>query len=295
MQNNTKKLFTDYFMSVAGAIIFSAALNLFIVPYNLLSANFTGVAQIVRGLIMEYSGLPIPESFNLTGLLLAVIDIPLIILGYRHMDRHFFIKTILASVATTVAISVIPVPAAPLLDSILTSGIIGGIVAGFGVGLTLRSGGSGGGVDIVGILMVKRNPNFSVGQISIVIGAAVLVYALFQYDLNLVVYSGIYTVVYSVTLDKVHYQTIKTGAMVFAMNESQDKQVRRYITETLSRGATCWTATGAYTGEDVYISYSVVSKSEALALRRELQHVDPDIFVVFTDGMDVIGQYESHL
>ena len=290
-KQTAKELAWDYTLAIVGSVIFSVGLNLFIMPYGLLSANFTGVAQILDGVIKQHSGLPIPASFSLVGIIISIINIPLILVSYRQMSRQFFIKTILACVAGPVSISLIPIPAQPLLDSIITSCIIGGLITGFGAGVVLRSGGSGGGVDIVGLLITKRNPQFSVGKISIMIGTVVLAYALLQGDLNLVVYSTIYTVVSNLTLDKVHYQTIKTGAMIFSKTEA----AQQFINRTFGRGVTCWKGYGAYSKEEMYVCYAVISKAEAVRLRREMRLLDPAAFIVFSDGLDVMGNYESHL
>lgn len=291
MELQKRQLAWEYTLALLGAALFSAALNIFIMPYGLLSANLTGVAQILTKFIMDSGRLPIPPQFNLTGLILGLFNVPLILLSLRHMSRHFLIKTVLASSAITVFISLIPVPAAPVLDSVITSSIIGGILTGCGSGIILRGGGSGGGVDVLGVMLTKKFPRLSVGKISIIVGALVLLYCLLQNDVNLVVYSAIYTVVYSLALDKVHYQTIKTGAMIFSKTQVGNE----YITKKLGRGANCWEGASAYTGQKLYISYAVISKDEAVRLRRELRALDPAAFIVFQDGLDVQGNYESHL
>ena len=79
-----------------------------------------------------------------------------------------------------------PVPSGPIIEDPLTACILGGIIAGFGSGLTLRNGGSAGGTDILGMYFAKKYPDFSVGKIQNIISAGVYCYCLFRYDIQMV-------------------------------------------------------------------------------------------------------------
>ena len=51
----------------------------------------------------------------------------------------------------------------------LAACLIGGIITGAGIGITLKAGGSGGGIDILGVYFTKKYKNFSVGKLGIII------------------------------------------------------------------------------------------------------------------------------
>ena len=76
------------------------------------------------------------------------------------------------------------VPTTPLVDDILTNCIIGGIVTGFGIGLTLRCSGSGGGLDILGVYFTKKLPHFSVGKLSLGINLIIYMICAFLFILK---------------------------------------------------------------------------------------------------------------
>lgn len=59
-------------------------------------------------------------------------------------------KTLLCVLTQTVAFTIVMIPSTPILDDVLAACLIGGLICGFGIGLALRSGGSGGGLDILG-------------------------------------------------------------------------------------------------------------------------------------------------
>lgn len=286
-----KKLVKGYGLALFGTLVYSASLNLIIMPYGFFSATFTGIAQIINSLLREFAHLPIPESFNMVGVILALMNLPLLLLAVKTMGGGFSFRTVVMVGVMTIAMSIIPIPKTPLIDNELTASLMGGLLCGFGAGLTLRAGASTGGVDILGLYFAKKYPGFSVGRISLIVGAVVYAYSFIKYDLNTVIYSAIYTVVFSLTVDKTHYQNIKASAIIF----SRKREVIDYIIHTLKRGATCWEGYGAYSGEVTHICMTVVSKYEVAQLRRQVMSIDPKAFIVMNDRLDVTGNYESRL
>ena len=85
-------------------------------------------------------------------------------MGLRILGKEFAVKTLVTVGIQSLWLSVIPIPAAPIIDDYLTACIIGGIVAGTGTGLVLRGRSSGGGQDIIGLCCSKRYQNVQCGK-----------------------------------------------------------------------------------------------------------------------------------
>lgn len=276
-----------YVACIIGGFIYAVGLNLFVGPINLYMGGVTGIAQIVNMLV----GGALNISFNLTGSVIFLINVPLLIMAFRLMNRVFFLKTCLTIVAETIAFSVVPIPETPLVQDALTLSVIGGIISGIGAGLILRYGGSSGGVDILGIYSSLKNPNMSVGKIAYAISALVFIFCFVYYPFETVIYSIIYTMLATFVMDKVYSQNIKVGVLVV----TQKPEHWVYINNELHRGATVWRGIGAYSGEERYIIFSVVSKYEMPILRRYLREKDPHSFMVSWDQVQIGGNFESHL
>ena len=73
---------------------------------------------------------------------------------------RLFARTVFTVIVQTAALTLIPIPERSIIDDRLTSCIIGGLIAGFGSGLVLRGGSSGGGQDILGTLLYKEVSKF---------------------------------------------------------------------------------------------------------------------------------------
>ena len=282
-----KNAVMQYVGSLFGTFLFVVGINLIIVPHQLYSGTLTGVAQVIESIIVNNTSITMPTGFNLMGTVLLLLNIPLMILVLRITDKGFPAKSITNIVFMTMAMSFLPIPDSPLVYDPLTAAIVGGVIAGFGTGFTLRCGGSGGGSDLIGIYCAIKYPTFTVGRVVIIISIFVYGYSLIMYDINTVIYSAIFTTVYALALDHTHHQNIKTSAMIFTVNPDAIQAVL----VQLERGATCWEGKGAYSGRHTHIFVTVISKFEAPRLRRIIKEADPQAFIIFNNKVDVSGNF----
>lgn len=274
---------------IAGAFLYTAPYNLLTTPMGLYSGYLTGVAQIIRTLLGE--ALPIPMSFDWTGIILYILNVPLLILAYKALGKRFFAETVFTVTLTAVFFSVIPVPASPFIEDKLTACLIAGGVSGFGAGLILRCGSSGGGMDIVGMYFTRKYANFGVGKLSMLVASFIFLYCAVFYPLDTVIYSLIFTVVGTAAMDKAHYQNVKMSVFIITKN----LYIGDLITCSLNRSATFWEGKGAYSRDSFYVYMTAVSKYEAARLKEEIEKVDAGAFVVFQKIDSVAGRFENHL
>ena len=137
-----------YFGALAGAVIYSLGINLFIVPVSLYSGGIMGFAQVIRTVLVEYLHAPF-QNFDVAGVIYYLINAPVLLLSMKRIGRRFFAKTVMCVTTVTVLLSVIPIPKQPILpEDTLACCVIGGIICGVGMGLALKCGGSLGGTDI---------------------------------------------------------------------------------------------------------------------------------------------------
>lgn len=284
------KMLTELFPIVLGSFLFSAAVNLLIVPSNLYNGGFLGLSQVIRHILVHYFNMNF-GNFDVSGLLYFFINIPILYVAYAKLGRNFFVKTIISVFINTFFLSIIKSPKVPLVNDILSACIIGGIIAGFGTGVTLRAGGSGGGLDIIGVYYAKKYPNFSVGKISIIFNLFVYGACGLLFDIPTVIYSLIYTTFTYLICDKTHYQNIMVTIMIFTKVEGIDK----LILEQLNRGVTHWQGNGAYTNEGTNILVTAASKYEATIIKKIIKTVDPNAFIIFNEGVSVVGNFEKRL
>ena len=281
----------NMFWAILGVVCFAIAYRWFVVPVDLYSGGFTGIAQLLKSLLTDVIGIRNPESVDLTGIIFWCINIPLFILGYQAIGRKFLIRTVIAVCIQSILMAVVPAPEKPFLEDTLLNCIVGGALSGFGVGITLRAGGSGGGLDIVGMYCAKRYPAFRVGQISVMINLCIYFIAAIQYDLEVAAYSMVFSIVSGMMVDRVHYQNIKVSVFIVTRNKNLGEKINQII----SRGVTSWNGWGEYSHHDEMIHMVVVSKYELQELKRIIRIEDPNAFVQILLPDTVIGNFEKRL
>ena len=112
-----------------GGLLLSVAINVFIVPQGLYGGGAYGLCQVIRTLLQRELSLSLP--FDLAGVLYFFVNIPLFLLAYKALGREFFWKAAICTVCNSVFLAVIPSPSTPVIPDILTSCMVGGILAGF--------------------------------------------------------------------------------------------------------------------------------------------------------------------
>lgn len=289
--NIIKKVFNwelrDFINVIIGSILFCTAINLFIVPNNLYTGGILGIAQLTRSFILDI--FKIKSRFDFSGIIYFIINIPLFIMAYKTLGKNFFFRTIFAVALQTLLLSIIPTK--PLLNDLLTNVIIGGLIGGIGAGIILTSRASTGGTDIVGLVLSKKNSNFSVGKHALVINLIIYSIAGIKYGIETMIYSIIYSCVENLMLDKMHEQNICSTALI--LSKENPKELNNYIKNELNRGFTYWDAKGGYDDSKTYIIYTALTKYELLKLERHMKKSNMDSFIIESEGIGIKGDFEK--
>ena len=279
-------------MAIFGSFLFALGSNVFIVPMGFYNGGVLGAAQLIRTFLVEIVHLQV-GNLDISGILYYMINIPLFILAFRSMGKGFFWKSIVCTSALTVFLSVIRSPEVPILVDPLAACLIGGIISGAGVGMTLRCGASNGGADILGMFFSMKSKNFSVGKVSLVINFVVYGIMMIYMDLSVTIYSIIYIVFLNLALDRVHLQSINVEVQIFTKQDPVELKNR--IFRAMYRGATTWEAKGGYTEEPGTMIYMIVNKYEMQELRRIVTDYDPHAFITFNEDVTVTGNFIRRL
>lgn len=282
--------FLKYILVFLGSAVYTAGLILFVTPHNLYTGGIMGFAQLLRSAIVMYTPIVLPEGFDLSGIIYYIVNIPLFVIAYRSISKTFFIKTVLATTTITVITSLIPIPA-PIISDRLTSCVVGGLIVGVGIGLMLKYGGSGGGLDIIGMYLTKKYTDASVGKVALTCNICLYVICAIMFNIETAVYSIIYSAVSSFTLDRIHDQNIMIRAMIFTKQDG----IPELIMTELHRGVTEWQGDGAYTHESEHILVSIISKYEMNHLRRLVLEKDPHAFITYDRVASVDGNFLKRL
>lgn len=288
MKKTMKRYSRNAIIVIFGTFVFTLGISLFITPIHMYSGGVMGFSQVLRTLLSD-AGIHFP--FEVSGIINFILNVPLMILAYRNISKRFFFLTILSVLTQTLFLAIIPVLQTPILDDILASCLVGGIISGFGIGCILRARGSGGGLDILGVFFTRKFSNFSVGRLSIIVNSFLFVTYALLFNVETAIYFMIYLVVFNFVVDKVHYQNINMTAMIF----TRHIEVMDYIVDHMHRGVTFWEGAGGYTHEGTYIMITAISKYEIPLLKKKVKMFDEHAFIIFSEGLSVSGNFQKRL
>jgi len=277
----------DIIKLLVGSFLFCFAINFFVVPNHLYTGGILGLSQLLRSIIIDIFKLK--TSFDFSGIIYYLINIPLFIVAYKNLGKTFFFRTLIAVTIQSAMLSLLPNKM--LVDDILTNVLVGGIIGGAGVGLILSSGASTGGTDIVGLSLAKKNNHFSVGKLGLIINLFIYSIAGIRYGLEIMIYSIIYSAVDSLMVDKLHEQNICSTAFIFC--KENPKQINDYIKNELDRDFTYWYAQGGYDDSRTYIIYTALTKYELIKLERAMKRFNIQTFMIESEGLGIKGEFKK--
>lgn len=277
----------DFIKIFIGTLLFCVAINIFVVPNNLYTGGILGLSQLFRSIIIDIFKLNV--SFDFSGILYYILNIPLFFIAYKNLGKVFFARTIVAITIQTLMLSFIPT--IQVLDDTLANILVGGLLGGAGLGIVLSCGASTGGTDIIGLVGAKKNNKLSVGKLGLMVNIIIYIAAGILYGIKTMIYSIIYSFIDSLTIDKMHEQNICSTAFIFC--KENPRVINDYIKNELNRDFTYWHAQGGYDDSRTYIIYTALTKYELIKLERKMKEFNINTFMVKSEGVGIKGEFEK--
>ncbi len=287
-----KQILDDLFrvcIVVISSAIYSLAVVWFLEPARLVSIGLTGVGQILNRLF-SLMGVNIP-----VGVFTFLTNIPLCIYGIKSVSPRFVIYTMLSVVVQSVfLLGWIPEVNFGIdaeSDRLFLS-IIAGLFCGVGIGVALRYGTSTGGVDILAqALNLKKN--ISIGMFSTIINIllAVIAGGLIEKSWSITLYTFIFIIITNIVVDKIH--TAYNYLRIDVISKNADA-ISEALIAGINRGCTVLDVKGAYTHQEKYDIFMVISSYELEKAKRIIYQVDKEAFIMVLPVKRIIGAFFKH-
>ncbi len=277
--------------ALAGCLIYVLGVKLFLVPMELYSGGLLGIAQLLRSVINMATGSD--PGFDISGIIYYALNIPIFVLAFRQLQKRIVIKTLVCATLVTVVLSFVPSPGIPILEERLANCLAAGIMSGIGIGLVFYGSASMGGMDLVSLVVIQKNKNFSAGKVSLIINIFLYIACGVIFEIGTAVYSVIVAAFCSLVMDRIHYQNIDQEIKV--ITEHLTDEMKAEIMTKMGRGITVIPAKGAYTDSDREVLLITVSKYESAHLKQVIKELDPHAFIVENDRVHITGNYKKKL
>ncbi len=262
---------------ICGSLFFAFGLQFFIIANGLAEGGLTGVSLILHYL----SGWP-------AGLILGILNIPVLLFGWYKWGFRFVFKTILSVLLISAMVDVLHLAGLVLpTEDLLLAALYGGVLTGLGTGLVLRSGATTGGMDIAARFLHEKY-GFKMGSVFFSFDTGVLVIVALLFGLEKALYTLVALFVYSQVVDRIIEGFNEARAVVIVAKEPIS--IKEAIIRELGRGATLIRGHGVYTGDEKEIIYLVIGKRQLLQLKKLVRELDPQAFVIVNDVHEVLGE-----
>ncbi len=278
MKLGLRRVATDLFFYCLGAALYSAAVTLLLTPNAVSAGGITGIATVLH---VVY-GLP-------SGLMVWLLNIPILIVGFLKMGGLFIVKTGIVTVISGLFLDLCERFLTPIKTDSILACVFGGLLMGTGISLVLFRGATTGGVDIIAKLINLRHSHITVGKI-------ILIADVFVIALTAAVYKNIESALYSVialyassrVTDTVLYGSDK-GKIIYIVTNAPE-EIGRAINGTVGRGVTKLAAIGGYTGQSRVMLMCIVRPHEVGQVNAIIREHDRAAFTVISDAGEIIGE-----
>ncbi|MBP1991106.1 YitT family protein [Paenibacillus eucommiae] len=279
MERVSKKLskadiFKRFIFITLGSIMMGVALEIFLVPNNIIDGGITGISIMLS----ELTPLPL-------GVFIFILNIPFLYIGYKQIGKTFAISTLYGIILLSLT-TVYLHHSVPFTNETILAVLFGGLILGLGVGLVIRYGGSLDGTEIVAILLSKRT-RMPVGQLIMIINFFIFIFAGFVFGWDSAMYSIFTYYIASKVMDIV-VEGLDESKSVTVISKDYE-EISEAIANRLGRPTTYIYAKQGRTKEDTQMIYCVVTRLELAKLKTIIQEIDRNAFISISNVADVLG------
>lgn len=270
-----KELIKDILLITMGAFIYAFGVNYFFVANKLADGGLAGISVILHYLF----------NFNIS-ITYLILNIPLIIMGYKLIGGQFILKTFYGTAMTSLAFRVFQNYLGVMEDKLIAS-IFGGLIIGIGLGTIFVGGGSSGGSDIL-VKILNKYFDIPIGKAFLALDFLVLsvLGLLFGKDIFMYTLVGLFISTKAIDFIQDGFDTAK--AVIIISNESE--KIKKEIMKETGRGVTILNARGGYTNDVKNVLYCIVGRYEVTMIKRIVKNIDRKAFMSISEVSEVLGE-----
>lgn len=259
-----------------GSFIMAAAVSLFLLPNELSSGGFSGIATVLYYLFK----FPV-------GTTIIVLNIPLFIVATFKIGKKFLFKAVIGTTSLSIFIDILD-KLTPLTNDKILACVYGGILTGLGTALILRAHSSTGGSDLAGNIIKEYKPMARTGNLITIIDAViVLLNVVFLKKIEIGLYSAITIYLMGKIIDII-FEGIYFTKLVFIISD-KNEELTRIIEKEVKRGVTGLYGKGMYTEKEKLVLMCAIGRKELAELKSKIKEADPNAFLIITNSREVLG------
>lgn len=275
-KENIKKFLIDILGTLVGALLMATATSLFLLPNQLSSGGFAGIATIL------YYLLKIPM-----GTTILALNVPLFLFAGYKLGKEFLLKSMVGTISFSVFIDILD-KLEPLTFDRFLACIYGGIIIGCGTAIILKSNASTGGSDLVSILVKKYNYNIRMSNVIIIIDTVIVALnVIFFKEIEIGLYSAIAIYLMGKIIDIVFEGIYFTKLLIIISDKNEE--IAKEIGEKINKGTTGLYGKGMYTNQEKLVLMCAASRGDVARVKQVARDIDSNSFIIIANAREVVG------
>lgn len=276
-----KRKIKNWIIDIIGTILGSAIMGFgiasFLLPNQLSSGGFAGIATIT------YYLLKIP-----VGAMIFVLNIPLFLFAGYRLGKEFLIKAIVGTISLSLFIDIFDKYPSITTDRFLAC-IYGGVLIGLGTAIILKVNSSTGGTELIGNIIKTYNPHISMSRNLMIIDMVIIVLnILFFRESEIGLYSVIAIYLYGKMIDIV-FEGVYYTKLLFIISD-KNQEISNKIGQEVKRGVTGLYGKGMYSNKDKLVLICAASRSDISKIKNIAKDIDERCFIVVANAREVLGE-----
>ena len=272
-----KKIIIEFLGTIVGSAVMAFGVSSFLLPNQLSSGGFSGVATIT------YYLLNIPM-----GLMIMILNVPLFILAGYKIGREFFIKSLIGTVSLSVFIDIFDRYPAVTTDRFLAC-IYGGAIIGIGTAIILRVGASTGGTELIANIIKVYNPYISMSSYLALIDIIIIALnVIFFKHIEIGLYSAIAIYLYGQMIDII-FEGVYYTKLMFIISD-RNEEIANEITTDVKRGVTGLYGKGMFKEKDKLVLICAASRGDISKIKDIAKKIDGKCFIIIANAREVLGK-----
>ena len=270
----------EYGILTAATLVMVIGVYIFKFPNNFSFGGVTGIA-IVLSAVTPFSA----------GTINFIINMALLGVGFIFLGRGFGVKTVYVSFLMSFGLSFLekvfpmsgPLTGEPVLELIFAIAL-----PAFSSVILFNIGASGGGTDIIAMILKKYTKMDNIGTPLFLVDLAITIMACFVFDIKTGLFSFTGLLAKSLVIDGV-IENINL-CKYFTIVCDHPEPICDYIHHQLGRSATIFEGVGTYEHKKKYIILTVMKRGQAVELRNFIKMQEPEAFLMITNSSEIIGK-----
>ena len=272
-----RKSIIDAVGTVVGSAIMAVGVSSFLLPNQLSSGGFSGVATIT------YYLLKIPM-----GVMIMALNIPLFLFAGYRLGKEFFIKSLIGTFSLSIFIDILD-KYPPITTDRFLACIYGGVIIGIGTALILRVDASTGGTELIANIIKTYNPYISMSKYLTIIDIVIIgLNVVFFKHIEIGLYSAIAIYLYGQMIDII-FEGVHYTKLLFIISDKND-QISQAISDKVKRGVTGLYGKGMYRDKDKLVLICAASRGDVSEIKDIANGIDRNCFIVITNSREVLGK-----